>query len=876
MATILNDRDVMMRLVNPRFTPPTDRGMFLYPSSAVFKVVSGDSTPGSYTFEATLLNIPGTVNWSATAGATLTVNGNSATLTFANMTTDTAVITATIAYDGTTYTKSTTVSKIADGVKGDAGVSPNKTGTAYLWKWAPAGSPPARPNNSSTFTWAAGVNTAYAGSDGWSVAVPTNPGTPGTQLFSVAVGLSVAASAVSTTVSYASSTVVAWAQNGNNGNNGTSGVNSGEAVVFKWAATIPSGPTGPAQLTWSNGTFGAAPTGWGLTPGDAPSPGMTLWAARVFITDSAANAQTDFNWQNASIRAVGYSGNNGTGTEGASYVTAYCASVTPATTTVPANTSGRSSVPSPNGGGIVGAWTKTVPTLSAGQFLYQSDGIYNPATNTVVWSIPYWSSLKVGTLSAIISNLGVITGGEIHIGSGSNSWHVSPVGDMWSGSDSWANAPFRVSKDGYVVSRSFRTEAPNGQPLFVVDGGTATLYDGKGGVVLRSGATLAEQTQLNPNILERIDLWINEGAAWTYIDTNVTADYARNGIHKVFPNSDFALFRSRTFSLNQNTDYTLSFKATNDGAGGVREVICDLFPDDLPEGVVAVQVGMGSYELHWRTGTQASLENCQVRIFTGKNASQLLIYDVKLERGKVRTAWSDNVLDWRTINNYVAPGSIGNTQIGGDIYSNAWNGQTSTGGSGWLLQRNGDIFCNSLRARGYIATGDFNGWAWPAPGGRGSYFGPEGILLGNNIDGQGAFLEARADGTILAPGFSLVNRQLTLDNTILYNARIQVSLSATLSFTNQRNRANTFNYENFTAFATVSGAVGNLRYQWSLTVVEGDAMMTSDPSATSCSFRCRGQNITVSVNIGLVLIDEGSGAVVSRSIRCLVGYGNGA
>ena len=409
-----------------------------------------------------------------------------------------------------------------------------------------------------------------------------------------------------------------------------------------------------------------------------------------------------------------------------------------------------------------------------------------------------------------------------------------------------------------------------------IKAGTLDLRAPDGSIVIAANAPLSEQTKSNPNILERVDLWINEGAAWTHVDTAAPPGYAQNGIHKVFPNSDFALMRSRTFQLNHNTDYTLSFKATNDGLGGPRDVICDLFPDDLPEGVVRVEPGMREYEVHFRTATQASLDNCQIRIFTGAGASQLLIYDVKLERGKIKTSWNDVVLDWRTINNYVAPGAIGNTQIGGDIFSTTWNGYTDTRGAGWLMQRNGDIYCNSLRARGYIATGDINGWGWPAPGGRGSYFGPEGILLGNNITGQGAFLEARSDGTILAPGFSLVNRQLTLDNTILYNARIQVSLSATLSFTNQRNRANTFNYENFTAFATVSGAVGNLRYQWSLTVVEGDAMMTSDPSATSCSFRCRGQNITVSVNIGLVLIDEGSGAVVSRSIRCLVGYGNGA
>jgi hypothetical protein len=41
--------------------------------------------------------------------------------------------------------------------------------------------------------------------------------------------------------------------------------------------------------------------------------------------------------------------------------------------------------------------------------LYQSDGIYDPTTGNTVWSTPYISSLKVGTLSAITVNTGALT-----------------------------------------------------------------------------------------------------------------------------------------------------------------------------------------------------------------------------------------------------------------------------------------------------------------------------------------------------------------------------------------------------------------------------------------------------------------------------------
>jgi hypothetical protein len=55
-------------------------------------------------------------------------------------------------------------------------------------------------------------------------------------------------------------------------------------------------------------------------------------------------------------------------------------------------------------------WTSTAPSaaLTAGQVLYQSDGVYTPGANTV-WGFPYISALKVGALSAITTNTGQLT-----------------------------------------------------------------------------------------------------------------------------------------------------------------------------------------------------------------------------------------------------------------------------------------------------------------------------------------------------------------------------------------------------------------------------------------------------------------------------------
>lgn len=322
------------------------------------------------------------------------------------------------------------------------GTSANIFATAVLYQWGPTS--PTGPTGTSTYTWATGATTA-AGS--WSSTVPANPGTPGVSLWTVITQVTDVATATSSLITWASGyTVSAWSQNGATGPTGSAGVQSGAAIVYQWAATIPGGPAGAATYTWSTGAFGAAPSGWALNPGTSPSPGYTLWQARVGVTDSAVNTTTAFNWTSAAVTAAGYAGQ-----AGSSYVTAYCASATGSTTTAPAATTGATSLPATNSGGLTGTYSATVPTLTSGQFMYQTDGIYNPATNQVTWSIPYWSSLKVGSISAISANLGAMTAGSIDIGTGTTSWHVDTSGNTWAGNASYASAPYRVSNAGAAV-----------------------------------------------------------------------------------------------------------------------------------------------------------------------------------------------------------------------------------------------------------------------------------------------------------------------------------------------------------------------------------------------------------------------------------------
>lgn len=392
---------------------------------------NGVTDPSTITFTASLIALDGPVTWSCVGGTLTNKAATTAQLAFADATAASITVTASVTAFGRTYSRSLTVRKVQDGASGSDGL---QTDVARLYQWAPV--KPAKPTGTSTFNWTGLTNTGYTANDGWANPAPDNPGNPGWRLYVASVGVSAAIAATTSPVSYTNAVIEAWSQNGANG---ASGAQSRVATVYQWAVSLPAGPTGPATFKWSDGTFGAAPTNWTLTPGNPPSLGMTLFAATVQVVDSAASATTAFNWQSAAVMAIGYVGTNGgPGAQGASYVTAYIASSALAASGAPAPTTGKNSLPAANSSGLAGAWSSTVPTLADGQRQYQTDGIYDPTTDKVTWSIPYWSSLKVATLSAITANLGAINAGSINLGNGT----------------------FTVDNDGNLVCRSIKIVDP--------------------------------------------------------------------------------------------------------------------------------------------------------------------------------------------------------------------------------------------------------------------------------------------------------------------------------------------------------------------------------------------------------------------------------
>jgi hypothetical protein len=408
MSVVLNDRDAMLQGTVPRnIDPSAGKALILQADAPTFHVTeAGNGSPAVIMLRAQPLGIPGVVTWSATNGSVLTGTGNARSLAFTAMGANSVTVTAQISYDGVTYTQSQVIAKVFDG---SAGLVSDKTATAYLYQWASTA--PTVPSGVTKYAWATGINSAYSVSDGWSVSVPANPGTPGLQLFTATRVLTVAGDTAVSTVGYANAAIASIAVNGAVGPQGVPGVKSGTARAYQWATSAPT-ITGSAIWTWATASYNTVPvTGWSATKPAAPALGYTLYEGAVNLVDGAGATTSPINWSTATVAAIGYAGNNGT--NGASVAIAYTLADAFTLNLTPA-TASRAGIAYPATGtwGETRAWVAQPTTApAAGQAWFQSVGIYD-GTNTV-WGVPYLSNLKVGNLSALSANFGNMTAGTI-------------------------------------------------------------------------------------------------------------------------------------------------------------------------------------------------------------------------------------------------------------------------------------------------------------------------------------------------------------------------------------------------------------------------------------------------------------------------------
>lgn len=83
-------------------------------------------------------------------------------------------------------------------------------------------------------------------------------------------------------------------------------------------------------------------------------------------------------------------------------------------------TIGSTSVPPINSWAGQETWSSTPDVGGIGTSLFRTDGLYNSTTDLTSWNAPYLSSIKVGSLSAISADLGVVNAGKINAGNTTN------------------------------------------------------------------------------------------------------------------------------------------------------------------------------------------------------------------------------------------------------------------------------------------------------------------------------------------------------------------------------------------------------------------------------------------------------------------------
>ncbi|QKY02818.1 hypothetical protein G3257_11565 [Janthinobacterium lividum] len=282
MTAIGGARDKLLQATAERFSTTADgKAILLAGSTPVFRVNSlGAGAPGSIAITAKPVNVVGDIVFSVSAGTQMTVNGNVATVNFATMTTDTALVQARIREFGVDYVGNYMISKVFDGGAGETGLAGLNTGQAFAYKRAAAA--PVDSPGDVIFTFATAAITTPAGNDlanGWSKNIPA-----GTAPLYVRVA---AASSRNATDNIAANEWAGAVQLAKDGANGIDGLNVAPVRIYQRGATniAPALPSAACTFTFATGALTGLNNGWST---QVPTAG----GAYLFTSGATAASRT--------------------------------------------------------------------------------------------------------------------------------------------------------------------------------------------------------------------------------------------------------------------------------------------------------------------------------------------------------------------------------------------------------------------------------------------------------------------------------------------------------------------------------------------------------------------------------------------------------
>jgi hypothetical protein len=583
MATIINDKDKILQASAIRLGTSSSNFIYFSTPAPVFKVVDTVATPSSYAIEAKFQGqISGTVAWSVVSGtvsSTSGQSGNTWTLAYANMTSDVLVIRATLNYLGGIYTSDLTVTKVFNGADGTIGISP-----IVIDYSNDSHNVPVNGTGVETWTGSGGVVTIYEGStallldsntqattypttngsyrvnitllSGDTLTEPTITGATTTSctlgdwagnlttvtVYRITAYIRSAAGVTSTLITDATitpsfqgadATVYSITRSIAAIYRSTAGVYNPTTITFSAFSTLGSGtPTAySGRFIVSTSTDGVSYTNRYTSSVDQSSYTYTILAGVNFVRVRlylAGGTTVQLDEETTPVVEQGAVG--GTGTTGNSARICYTKTTLSSLATTPTTitTTGSTSYP-PNGSwGSGTVWQATAPTIVAGESVYQSDGIYSPATNNTVWNVPYLSNLKVGNLQAISTNTGSLTvTGDFK----SNTAAISGTTMTGSGGILYANGTFAFGSSTNNITYNGSTVTLNGKFVSAgnFSGGTIS-GTGWGGTVTIGGSSLpAMVVRRTAGSLEGLQVYESSAISGT-TDPLITFDQASNNL----------------------------------------------------------------------------------------------------------------------------------------------------------------------------------------------------------------------------------------------------------------------------------------------------------------------------------------------------------
>ena len=177
-----------------------------------------------------------------------------------------------------------------------------QTASVSLYQWS--ATTPANPTGNSTYTWSTATDSGYTASDGWTIAIPANPGTSGLSLWEAQKNITASPGTTTTTVNWTTGvSVYAIAQNGTSGNSSRicfARVASNPSPVS--GSIVTSGGSSYPSSAQSLSTWGFSAT-WGASDPDPTSTNSLYQADGVY--DPVAN-QTTWTTPYISSLKVGY------------------------------------------------------------------------------------------------------------------------------------------------------------------------------------------------------------------------------------------------------------------------------------------------------------------------------------------------------------------------------------------------------------------------------------------------------------------------------------------------------------------------------------------------------------------------------------------